>query len=229
MISVIIPAHNEKERLAILLKRFPGLMENQPVEIIIALSSGNSDSTEQLAFGENIRLLKCKKKSRAAQMNHGAEVAQGSILAFLHADVIPPKTFFSDICMTLSKDFSAGFFSYQFDKDNFLLNINAFFTAWDSIFTGGGDQCLFIKKETFVELGGFDESQVLMEDFEIFRRMKKNKISYKIIKNNLTVSARKYDHNSYLRVNLTNLLLIVLFKLGCSPQRLKSLHQRLLK
>ena len=102
-------------------------------------------------------------------------------------------------------------------------------TAKDGIFTGGGDQCLFIKKEVFNTLGGFDEEQVVMEDFEFFERMKKGKIRYKIIKNDLIVSARKYQHNSYARVNLSNLLLVTLFKLGYPSRKLKSLHNKLIR
>lgn len=121
------------------------------------------------------------------------------------------------------------FFSYKFDSERFWLKINAYFTASDGIFTGGGDQCLFIKKETFKRLDGFNENQVLMEDFEFFKRMKKAKVPYKIVKNDLLVSARKYDHNSYLKVNFCNLMMIVLFKLGYPSKKLKSLYSNMLR
>tara|TARA_R110000868_G_scaffold293037_1_gene553554 strand:- start:355 stop:711 length:357 start_codon:yes stop_codon:yes gene_type:complete len=110
-----------------------------------------------------------------------------------------------------------------------MLKINASFTAKDGIFTGGGDQCLFIKKEVFQSLGKFSEAQVIMEDFEFFERMKKEKTKYVIVKSDLIVSARKYETNSYLRVNLSNLILVVLFKFGYPAPKLKSLHNKLLK
>ncbi len=66
----------------------------------------------------------------------------------------------------------------------------------------GVDQCLYIKRDVFEKLITFDEEQVLMEDFKFFERMKKNNVRYKIIKNDLIVSARKYDNNSYARANL---------------------------
>ena len=122
-----------------------------------------------------------------------------------------------------------GFFSYRFDRPGLLLKINASFTGEDGIFTGGGDQCLFIKKDVFERLGGFDDTQQLMEDFEFFGRMKKENVSYKIVKNDLIVSARKYTNNSYVRVNLSNLLLFMLFKLGYPSEKLKALHNRLIR
>lgn len=228
MISVIIPAHNEKENLSRLLPYLREIGSGHKFEIIVALSSLSRKSDEILGQ-EHVTYVKAVEKGRAVQMNDGARHASGKILAFLHADVLPPRTFFMDIAGTIQQGFKAGFFSYRFDKVNLLLRINASFTARDGIFTGGGDQCLFIVAETFRELCGFDESQVLMEDFEFFGRMKKNGIRYTIIKNDLIVSARKYNYNSYVRVNLSNLILLLLFKFGYPARKLKTLHNRLVR
>jgi GT2 family glycosyltransferase len=162
-------------------------------------------------------------------MNLGAQHALGEVLVFLHADVWPPMQFLRDIATAIDRGKEAGFFSYKFNSTSKLLQLNASFTKRDGLFTGGGDQCLFIKRNVFNKLGGFDEEQVLMEDFEFFKRMKKNKVSYTIIDNALVVSARKYEHNSYIRVNLSNLLLLSLFKLGYPPLGLKQLHNKLIR
>ena len=229
MVSIIIPAHNERENLELLLPRLKGLSASTPLEIIVALSCENNDGFENSKKEDVVKILKCSQKGRAAQMNTAVEKCKGDILVFLHADVTPPETFLEDIFATLNSGYDAGFFSYKFDKDSFFLKINASFTAKDGIFTGGGDQCLFIKRTVFLKLGGFNEQQVLMEDFEFFDRMKKGKIPYKIIKNDLIVSARKYTDNSYVRVNLSNLILIVLYKFGYPSKKLKKLHNRLLR
>lgn len=229
MISIIIPAHNEIKNLNELLPLLIKEGEHFDFEILICVSCANTDDTLLLNFTKEVRLIDCKKKGRACQMNHGTSLANGDIFVFMHADVRPPKGFFKDIITTLENDTEAGFFSYKFDKDNFFLNINSSFTRKDGIFTGGGDQCLFIKKQTFERLGRFNEAQVLMEDFEFFKRMKKAKVSYKIVPNDLIVSARKYQENSYVRVNLSNLLLILLFKIGYPAEKLKLIHNRLLR
>lgn len=229
MITIILPAHNEQSNLERLLPLLVELSENRSVEIIVGLSSENSDDSEELTKCKKVRFLKCSKKGRAIQMNQAADIAMGTILVFLHADVTPPGSFLDDIEGAMENGYDAGFFSYRFDKKCFFLKINASFTSKDGIFTGGGDQCLFIKKEVFNDLGRFDENQLLMEDFEFFERMKKNGVRYKIINSDLIVSARKYDNNSYLRVNLSNMLLVLLFKFGYPPRKLKSLHNRLLR
>jgi rSAM/selenodomain-associated transferase 2 len=227
MISIIIPAHREEESLNILLSHIATVQDREGAEVIIALSPESQTYTLN-DFEGKVRLLCCKEQGRAVQMNEGSMLAKGEILVFLHADVKPPSTFLRDINNALSGVYDAGFFSYKFDKKNFWLSINASFTARDSIFTGGGDQCLFIRKSIFDKLGKFDQHQLLMEDFEFFKRMKQALIPYTIIKRDLIVSARKYERNSYLRVNLSNLLLVILFNLGFSSTRLKFIHDKLI-
>lgn len=229
MISIIIPSHNEFDNLQRLFSDAGFFGHVQLVEIIVAVSPTTNDNTQALSNINKVTILHCSNQGRAAQMNEASKMALGSTLVFLHADVIPPTGFINDILDRLHNGYDAGFFSYRFDKDTWYLRINASFTAKDGLFTGGGDQCLFIKKDSFNELGGFNEEQVLMEDFEFFSRMKKKKVPYTIIKNDLLVSARKYESNSYLRVNLSNLLLVILFKLGYPGDKLKTLHNKLIR
>jgi len=229
LISVIIPAFNEEENIKELLPLLDKLAKGFNVEIIVSIGECVGNYTDCIKESSNARLVSKGRKGRAKQMNIGAFMSKGNTLVFLHADVRPPHGFFKDIQETLSQDYEAGFFSYRFDKDNFFLRMNASFTGKDGLFTGGGDQCLFIKKSVFEDLNGFDEEQIIMEDFEFFKRMKNKKISYTIIQNDLIVSARKYIKNSYTRVNLTNLMLVVLFKLGAPSHKLKSLHDKCLR
>ncbi|MFT4832158.1 MAG: rSAM/selenodomain-associated transferase 2 [Psychroserpens sp.] len=231
MISIVIPAHNEKENIeglfSILSKQLKHHSSLQ-VEVLVILSGGNTDGAEQLKTIGPFHIIQCQDKGRAVQMNLGAKMAKGSILAFLHADTIPPKGFLNNIYETISDGYGAGLFSYKFDKSLFLLKINEFFTAKDGLFTGAGDQCLFITTANFERLEGFDEEQVIMEDFEFWHKIKKNKIPYKIVNNYLVVSARKYDYNSYLRVNFTNLVLFLMFKTGFTPEKIKTTHNTML-
>ena len=228
-ISVIIPAFKEQKNLGKLIPYLVDISSGYKVEIIVAFSDKDRDAYSCLPQSPGLRLLQCNQKGRAVQLNHGAAVARGDVLAFLHADVWPPKTFFDKITATIQDGMEAGMFSYRFDREDFFLKINSSFTGKDGIFTGGGDQCLFITKSAFDELGGYKESQVIMEDFELFQRIKQSGIAYRIVQEDLIVSSRKYDHNSYLRVNLSNLLLVILFKLNYPAGKLKSLHNRLIR
>ena len=129
MISIIIPAHNEFHNLQRLFKVACFLEHEKLIEIIIAVSPGNSDTIENLDCGQKVKLLHCKNKGRAAQMNEASKIALGNTFVFLHADVVPPTGFIDDILTSLQNGYDAGFFSYRFDKDKWYLRVNASFTA----------------------------------------------------------------------------------------------------
>ena len=152
MISVIIPVFDERDNLKRLLPRLRTLSLGHKVEIIVSV--GECSINYKACFNglANVQFVSDKRKGRAHQMNYGALRAKGDVLVFLHADVFPPEGFFEDMERTLKSGYDAGFFSYQFDKDSFLLRINASFTKKDGLFTGGGDQCLFIRKSIFSDL-----------------------------------------------------------------------------
>ncbi|MCL6258170.1 TIGR04283 family arsenosugar biosynthesis glycosyltransferase [Aquiflexum sp. TKW24L] len=226
-ISVIIPVMNEVENLKALLPLFQNGNQNSSLEVII-VDGGSNDGTKQEVLAAGFTFIESDIQSRAVQMNLGAKIAKGDILYFVHADVRILKTFFDDIKSCLDDGFQAGCFAYNFDSTNKMLQINSWFTEFNGVLSGGGDQTLFIKRNTFWELGGFDDKYCLMEDFDLVRRIKK-KYSFKVIPNRILVSARKYEKNSWLRVQLANLTLIVFFHLKVSPIKLKKTYSKLLK
>ena len=230
LLSIIIPVYNEKENL---LKRLSFLCEQAnkfPLEIIISNSPETSDASPEVCKNfHKVTYFTSDKKGRAAQMNFGASKAQGDILLFLHADVILPDDFYSNILEAIIKGNKAGFFAYKFDKDSAFLNFNSKFTTKDGLFSGGGDQCQFFKKETFKALNGFNEEFCIMEDFEMIDRVRKQKIPFVIVQSKATVSARKYEHNSWLKVNLINGYVFLKYKLGVSPEKIRKTYKSLLR
>jgi len=229
MYSIIIPSLNEKENLKVLLPAIKEAAHECPFEVLVVLAPQNNDCSEELDCSEWVQFLRSPAAGRGAQMNFGAERAVGEVLVFLHADTRIPADFFKAMLQVQEKGNQAGLFAFDFYPSSRLLQINAYFTAKKGLFTGAGDQCLFIEKELFNRLEGFNPSQVLMEDFEFFDRVKKSGISYDISPSRLQVSARKYEYNSYLRVNTVNLLLFGLYKIGVRSDRLKKIYCSLLK
>ena len=115
----------------------------------------------------------------------------------------------------------------NFDSEKTSLKFNALLNKFDWVVCGGGDQTLFIGKETFYELNRFKEEYPIMEDFDFVWRAKK-KYSLHVIKKNATVSARKFENNSYVRVQIANILVFFLFRAGVSPNYLAKLYKGML-
>lgn len=228
-LSIIIPTYYEEKNLLGLLPYLKEHTLNKKVDITVCNAQDSADQAEAVCRRFGIRYRRSAGTQRSIQMNCGAQDAKGEILMFLHADVFPPTDFYEQIQQCIAAGNEAVFFSYRFEKSHPLLRINGFMTQYDGLFAGGGDQCQFMLKSTFEKLGGFDDHFVIMEDFELTRQMRKQDIPYQIIQSNAKVSARKYENNSYLRVNLVNLYVLMKFKMNTEPQELKRLYQRLLK
>jgi rSAM/selenodomain-associated transferase 2 len=229
-ISIIIPTFNEAQRIQKLVNH---LLENSTddlLEIIVSDAAQSSDNTVAILQGiPKVQVFRAEATSRARQMNQAAALARGKILYFVHADVWPPTSYLSAINKALKPGNDFGFFSYQFDSGHPLLRLNGYFTRFNGIFTGGGDQTFFIRASIFKQMNGFKEDLVIMEDFEMFWRLKKTNIPYTIIRQDVRVSARKYEHNSYLKVSLVNFCTFFLFRMGYCPVKLKAFYSRSLK
>ncbi len=227
-LSIIIPTVDEEKLIGRLCTFLKDAMNNdlRLIEIIV-VDGQSADNTKQIAAGHGVKVIESERKSRAVQMNRGAAEAKGDILYFVHADVLPPKSFIQDIFSSLKDGIDFGCFSYRFDLPSKLLKVNSRMTRKDSAIIGGGDQTLFIKRSVFETLLGFREDHSIMEDFEFYWRAKREFRS-RIIPNDVLVSGRKYQKNNYLRVQLVNFLVFYGYRLGVSQSILAKWYSSIL-
>jgi rSAM/selenodomain-associated transferase 2 len=217
-ISLIIPTLNEAAIIGQLVHYLRKNADNRLLEIIVS-DAQSSDDTEGVALKAGAKVIQSAVKGRAVQMNKGAKVAQGNILYFVHADCIPPKTYINDIFECINTGFPIGCYRYRFDSDRLLLKINGYFNRFDPLWCRGGDETLFITKEIFDNIGGFDEKYVIMEEYDLIKRAR-DIHPFKIIPKYAVVSARKYDTNSWLRVQWANYQAFKMFKRGDEPKKI---------
>jgi len=67
-----------------------------------------------------------------------------------------------------------------------------------------------------------------MEDYDIIRRGKKL-AEFRVLQDDVAVSARKYEENPYWKVNISNFIVFSLYYLGFSPERLLRLYKKLIR
>ncbi len=224
-ISIIIPALNEAENLR---KLIPALRQNtQELIEIIVVDGGSTDDSLAICASFQVMTL-TGKRGRGKQMNQGAEYAKGDILYFVHADAIPPKGYGESIRASIQAGFPIGCFRMKFDSLSFLLKINAYFTRFDKSWTRGGDQTLYITNTLFHEFQGYDETCVIMEEYDFMDRVRE-KHPFKIIPKDILISARKYEKNGYFKVQIANLTAMRMYKKGIDKMRIAEKYRSMLK
>lgn len=225
-ISVIIPTFNEGEGISELVTFIKHLRREEIAEILV-VDGGSSDTTRQLARESGAVVISTDCRCRAIQMNLGARQAHGDTLYFVHADVKLLPSFIDDINGVLTAGYDSGCYRYVFDSTKVILKVNAFFTRFDSIMCRGGDQTLFVRRSIFEALGGFSEIYTIMEEYDFLIRLRK-RFSFKIIQKDIVVSSRKYSANSWIRVQIANLLVFIMFFFRRSQQEMKQIYNFLL-
>jgi rSAM/selenodomain-associated transferase 2 len=227
-LSVIIPTLNESGRIGPLVKYLKNELSGMPHEIIIS-DGGSDDNTIPEAESSGAVVTVSESKGRACQMNHGAEHANGDIFYFLHADTKPPSDFYDQIANAIQGGAVAGCFRLKFDISHPLLQLYGWFTRFEADLFRFGDQSLFVKKEVFVQVNGFDETLSIMEDQEIVRSIKNRTRNFVILKDSVVTSARKYKVNGIVFTQLVFTLIVILYYYGARQEVLAHFYQSVFK
>jgi rSAM/selenodomain-associated transferase 2 len=217
-VSIIIPTYNEAENIQALIAHLRSVKSASTPEIIVS-DGGSEDDTLLMAEKAGAISLRSPVKGRAGQMNHAAAAARGDVLYFVHADTRPPASFAADIELAVAQGYDCGSFRFRFDRNRGMLRLNSFFTRFNYLFFRGGDQSIFVTRALWQKAGPYREDMRIMEDYDYLARIWKAG-RFKLIPKDTIVSARKYDTNSWLRVQLANLKVVHMYRRGASQQEM---------
>ena len=103
-ISIVIPAHNEKDYLGDCLKSCMALKPKSVIEVIV-VDNASTDGTAKLARSfPGVTVVHESKKGTNAARECGFRHAKGELIAFLDADTRIPEGWFSAIEREFRKD-----------------------------------------------------------------------------------------------------------------------------
>lgn len=172
--SVIIPALNEEKCIS---KTLKSLRKQTVNNFEIVVKDGESeDRTIEIAQRYADRVISKKDISVADARNQGANDARGDILVFVDADTkLPPHTL--EVFANLLKKKVVGGSCRKIPEggdalDRLLyefVNVSTFLSSHLGI-GGAHGNCMFIKKEVFRKVGGFDPRIKVAEEQELVRR-----------------------------------------------------------
>ena len=107
-VSIIIPVFNEATLIRPFLSR---LRDRTRGAETIVVDGGSTDGTDRLAQGLCDQIIRSAARSRAKQMNIGADAADGEVFWFLHGDADVPVDSLNEIARIMrNPEVSGGFF-----------------------------------------------------------------------------------------------------------------------
>ena len=188
-ISMIIPIYNESRTIDGMLEQLADLPGNW--EILFADGGCSDDTLEQI--GGKYPVISCPK-GRAKQMNTAAQQAGGEYIWFVHCDSQLPMDAYEQLTSAIENGAVFGCFHIGFDYDGPFMGCNTYLSnrRAKKNHIAFGDQGIWMKKELFLQQGGFPDLPI-MEDYELSLRMKQQNIPLTVLSGQIITSGRRYQ------------------------------------
>ncbi len=216
-ISVIVPVINEQAQLAITLSH----IRLAPGDELLVVDGGSTDQTLDIARKFTPHVLS-SPPGRARQMNLGAAHATGDILLFLHADTILPSAGLDAVRHALqSQQVAGGAFRLVITPATLGLRL----VAWGANLRSRlgqlpyGDQALFVRRDLFETLGGYDDEPFL-EDVKLVRAIRRYG-RLELVPTPVQTSGRRWLNEGVVYTTVRNNVIMGLFFCGVAPATLK--------
>ena len=217
-ISVIIPTLNEESHIE---KTLLGVIKQEGDYELYVVDGGSNDNT--VAIAQRYTRVINSERGRAIQMNAGAQVCNGDILLFLHADTLLPDNAFREIRKRMKADsVIGGSFYIAFDVNNLILRCVSFITRFNFRLFHFGDQGIFVRRNVFEMLHGYKEIPI-MEDYEFYKRLKgQGKVI--LLRMPVISSARRFIKKGVIRQLLINKSVFLAYWAGVNIQTIKRFY-----
>ena len=223
-LSVIIPTLNAGEELPETANALLSGVGDGLIRELIVTDGGSSDDTLEIARELGAVIVE-GTAGRGQQLWRGVQASQCDWLLLLHADSWLDKGWVTQALdhMNIHPD-KAGWFRLRFRATGLGPFILAAGANMRSMLLGlpYGDQGLLISRALLDEIGGIPQIP-LMEDVALARSLKGKLRSLDCA---IYTSARRYEQGGWIRQPLRNLMTLVRYLLGTSPETLATRYHK---
>ena len=169
-VSAIIPAYNEEEHVKECIET---LLEQtyKPFEIIF-VDDGSTDNTTNIIKNYNVMLLTQEHKGPGEARNLGVSKCKGEITVFVDADMKFDKDYIKNLVKPILEEKSIG---TNHGEELVSNKDNIWARCWGRrLTTFNGEFAIFraIRKDKFLEAGGFDSKKGYADDQTIYDKLK---------------------------------------------------------
>ena len=180
-LSIIIPTLNEEKYIGDLLSCL--VNQNYKNFEVIVVDGHSDDKTKKVANKFNmkfpLKIINSKIRNLAYQRNYGVKYSKYPYLLFLDADTAFNNSFLFESMNQLKKqniglasprmrpDLDIWYYNIFFGSINFVMGITQFISR------GGVGACLFVNKNFFYEIKGFNPKLKIVEDHDFISKASK--------------------------------------------------------
>jgi glycosyltransferase involved in cell wall biosynthesis len=193
-VSFVVPAYNEEKSLPAALAAIHAAMAaiGRPYEIVVA-DDASTDATAQIAATGGAHVVPVEFRQIARTRNAGAAAATGDPLVFVDADTLVNETVLRRACEVLESGAVGGGATPRFD---------AAAPAWSRagmwmvigpmrLLNLAAGCFVFVRREPFEAVGGFDERHFAGEEVMLSWAMKRRG-RFVVLRDRVDTSARKF-------------------------------------
>lgn len=177
--SVIIPAKNESANIGRCLDSIVNVAWDRDQYEVIVVDNGSCDSTVAIAREKGAQVFIKPELTISGLRNFGAGHASGEILAFIDADCTVVSSWLEKASPYLMRNEVACFGSPPIVPEDATWVQKAWFSVRKKkVDVGETDWLesmnLFVRREVFTASGGFDQSLITCEDYDLTLRLKQH-------------------------------------------------------
>jgi glycosyltransferase involved in cell wall biosynthesis len=169
-VSVVVTTKNEEKNIENCLQS----IKNQTFKNIelIVVDNFSEDKTAELSKKYTTKVY-FKGNERSAQRNYGAKIACGKYIFYLDADMILSPSLLEECVEKCEQtDNCALYIAEQIVGEGFWIKVRNFERGF---YTGSViDAVRFIRRDLFLQVGGFDETLIGPEDWDLDRKIRAN-------------------------------------------------------
>ncbi len=221
-LSIVIPTLNAAARL-------PGcaasLMEGLDcglVRELVISDGGSTDATLEIAQQLGATIVS-GAPGRGGQLQRGAEAARADWMLFLHADTQLSEGWSDPVSDHIRTNPRAGYFQLGFDAKGFRAR---FFEVGANLRSRlglpYGDQGLLISRGLYRNIGGYEDIPI-MEDVAIAKALRGQ---LRMLAARALTDAGRYQNGGWYRRGIRNMLTLLRYKLGVSPEKLAAYYEK---
>ena len=193
LISILVTTKNEEFNLV---KNLLSIKNQTYINTeIIVVDNISNDKTKEIAKTYTEKVYNIGPE-RSAQRNFSVEMAKGKYIIYLDADMMLQPNLITE-CIKQIQDLDALYISEIVMGESFLCKIRRFER---SFYDATSIDCVrFIKRDSFIKVGGFSLSLTGPEDFDLDKKLKQAGYKFGLLKNS-------YINHDESNINLKNYL-----------------------